>query len=209
MIRIVLIEDDTDIREGLCELLQSRDDLELLTAEESVEDLLSKPELIAETDIALMDIGLPGMSGIQGIIELKNLKPDIEVIMITMFNDTVRVFDSLRAGASGYFLKNTSFEDICDAIFTVARGGAGMSPEIARKVIRFFGSTTVKPQKHHLTEKELAVVQALVDGLSYKLIASRLEISIETVRYHIKNIYKKLQVNSKAEVISKSLRGEI
>jgi DNA-binding NarL/FixJ family response regulator len=209
MIQVLVLEDDRAIRDGLCALIEADAGFSLAGSFGSVEAMAGKPEVVKKADVVLMDIGLPGKSGIEGVGIVKKINPEAEVVMITMFRDTYKVFDSLRAGASGYFLKNASFDEISDAVRTVASGGAGMSPEIARKVVGFFSQPSVKPVKHHLTDKEIAVVQALVDGLSYKLIAARLEVSIETVRYHIKNIYRKLHVNSKAEVISKSLRGEL
>ena len=161
-------------------------------------------------DVVLMDIGLPGMSGIDGIRIIKDQHPDIDIIMLTVYHDSHKIFNSLCAGASGYLLKNTPLEEIKNSIETLHDGGAPMSPQIARKVIQYFQpGKKLLQKKSPLTPKEKEIVVGLVDGLSYKMIADRMDISIETVRYHIKNIYQKLHVHSKAEVISKSLRGEI
>jgi DNA-binding NarL/FixJ family response regulator len=145
---------------------------------------------------------------------IKDDHPETDIIMLTVYNDWQKIFDSLRAGASGYLVKNTPLVEIKKAIETVRNGGSVMSPEIARKVMEHFSSPIgaqaekEKPESV-LTPKEKEIVIGLVDGLSYKLLADRMNISIDTIRFHIKNIYKKLHVNSKAEVISKSLRGEI
>jgi DNA-binding NarL/FixJ family response regulator len=155
-----------------------------------------------------MDIGLPGMSGIDGMKLIKQDYPDVDIVMLTVYNDADKIFQSLCAGATGYLLKNTPLEEIKEGIELLTRGGSPMSPQIARKVIDFFGSEKKKVASP-LSEKEKEIVVGLVDGLSYKLIADRMSISLETVRFHIKNIYRKLHVHSKAEVISKSLKGEI
>ena len=156
-----------------------------------------------------MDIGLPGMSGISGIKLIKAKYPEINIIMLTVYHDTHKIFQSLCAGASGYLLKNSPFSEIKKAIKIVNAGGSSMSPQIARKVIEHFQTCEKINHESTLTDKEKEIVSCLVDGLSYKMIAAQEHISIETVRSHIKNIYKKLHVHSKAEVIKKSLTGEI
>ena len=135
--------------------------------------------------------------------------PGINIIMFTIYIDSHKIFDSLCAGASGYLLKNTSFPEMKQAIEIIHSGGSMMSPPIARKVMEHFHAGRKKQTKSPLTDKEKEIVQGLVDGLSYKMIAGSASISIETVRSHIKNIYKKLHVHSKADVIRKSLSGEI
>jgi DNA-binding NarL/FixJ family response regulator len=129
--------------------------------------------------------------------------------MLTIYHDSHKIFDSLVAGASGYLLKHTSLPEIKESIDLLLTGGAPMSPQIARKVIQHFNKPQPDKPDSGLTSREQDIVNGLVDGLSYKLIADRFDISIDTVRAHIRNIYKKLHVNSKAEVIAKSLRGEI
>ncbi len=161
-------------------------------------------------DVILMDIELPGMSGIDGMKLIKNQHPEVEIIILTVYHDSHKIFDSLCAGASGYLLKHTSLPEIKEAIETLVDGGSPMSPQIARKVIDYFKKPEVKKEpESELTPREQEIVVGLVDGLSYKMIADRMDIAIDTVRAHIRNIYKKLHVNSKAEVIAKSLRGEI
>jgi DNA-binding NarL/FixJ family response regulator len=156
-----------------------------------------------------MDLGLPGMSGIDGIKLVKEKYPDVDIVVFSVYNDPKRIFDSLCAGATGYLLKNTPLEEIKEGIELLSKGGSPMSPQIARKVIDHFNPAAKKKVESILSPKEKEIVVGLVDGLSYKLIADRMDISIETVRFHIKNIYRKLHVHGKAEVISKSLRGEI
>lgn len=210
MIKVGIVEDNVKIRTLIQRYLNMQEGMECQHAVDSVEEMLPILESEQKPDLLLMDIQLPGMSGIEGIGIIKQKYPDIEIMMLTIYHDSHKIFDSLYAGASGYLLKHTSLPEIREAIEDLMGGGAPMSPQIARKVIQYFKSP--QPQKSPesvLTAREQDIVTGLVDGLSYKLIAGRYEISIDTVRAHIRNIYKKLHVNSKAEVIAKSLRGEI
>jgi DNA-binding NarL/FixJ family response regulator len=158
-------------------------------------------------EVVLTDIGLPGMSGIEGIRLIKERIKAVDIIMLTVFKDENRIFKSLCAGATGYLVKDTPFPAIKDAILIIRRGGSFMSPAIARKIVEYFNPS--QKNNEGLTSREKQIVQGLVDGLSYKLIADRLSISIDTVRSHIKKIYTKLQVNSRTELISKSYKGFI
>ncbi|MGB2958698.1 MAG: response regulator transcription factor [Bacteroidota bacterium] len=209
MINIAIVEDDADIRDVIRRYLDTQPDLSCKIACDSVEALFTQLKQEPLPNIILMDIGLPGMSGISGIRLLKEMYPDIDIIMLTVYKDPHKIFDSLRAGASGYLLKNTPLPEIKESIEALHAGGAPMSPQIARKVIQFFGPRESSAPSSLLSPREKEIVVGLVDGLSYKLIADRMHISSDTVRFHIKNIYKKLHVHSKAEVITKSLRGEI
>ena len=209
MIRIGIVEDDHIIREGIQKYLNSQDNFVCDIAGESFESFLPELSINGPVDIALVDIGLPGISGINGIKILRKEYPDINIIMLTVYNDPTRIFSSLCAGASGYLLKNTPLDEIKKSIEVLDSGGSPMSPEIARKVIEYFNPKKSEGYKSDLTQKENEIVNVLVDGLSYKLVADKMGISIDTVRFHIRNIYRKLHVNSKAEVISKSLKGEI
>lgn len=214
MITVGIVEDDKDIRTGIQKYLSHQKEFLCEVTGESVEEFLAKTKQVEFPEVILSDIGLPGMSGIDGMRLIKEDHPETDIIMLTVYNDWQKIFDSLRAGASGYLIKNTPLAEIKKAIETVRAGGSVMSPEIARKVMEHFNSpATLQSEKSQpesiLTPKEKEIVIGLVDGLSYKLLADRMNISIDTIRFHIKNIYKKLHVNSKAEVISKSLRGEI
>lgn len=209
---IAIIEDNVKIRDLIQQYLNMQPDIKCGFAASSVELLLAHLKEGFRPEIVLMDIDLEGMSGIDGMKLVKSQYPDVEIIMLTIYHDSHKIFTSLRAGASGYLLKHTSLPEIREAIDVVLAGGSPMSPQIARKVITFFNNPDdamdAKPESG-LTIREQEIVVGLVDGLSYKMIADRMDISIDTVRAHIRNIYKKLHVNSKAEVIAKSLRGEI
>jgi len=209
MINVAIVEDDPFIRKSLQEFIDEQEDMQCSAANESVEAFMYRIDSGNMPDVILMDIGLPGMSGISGIKLIKEKFPEINILMLTIYNDSHKIFQSLCAGASGYLLKNTPFKEIKDAIKTVIGGGACMSPQIARKVIEFFRTGNKKEKASTITLKEKQIVMGLVDGLSYKMIADKENISIETVRSHIKNIYKKLHVHNKAGVIRKSLQGEI
>ncbi len=209
MIRIGIVEDDDLIREGIQRYLNSQENFICEIIANCFENFLPKLRDENSIDVALVDIGLPGISGINGIKILRKEYPDINIIMLTVYNDPTRIFNSLCAGASGYLLKNTPLEEIKKSIEMLDGGGSPMSPEIARKVIEYFNPKKKVGYKSGLTQKENEIVNALVDGLSYKLVADKMGISIDTVRFHIRHIYRKLHVNSKAEVISKSLKGEI
>jgi DNA-binding NarL/FixJ family response regulator len=209
MIHVAIIEDDQVIRDGIQEYLNNQSDLICDTAKETVESFLAVLNNENIPDVILMDIGLPGMSGISGIKIIKEKYPGINILMFTIYHDSHKIFQSLCAGASGYLLKNIPFSEIKSAIEIVQSGGSFMSPQIARKVIDHFQEGRKKAVKSPLTKKEKEIVLGLVDGLSYKMIAEKGFISLETVRTHIKNIYKKLHVHCKAEVIRKSLSGEI
>lgn len=207
---IGIVEDNKKIRDLIQRYLDMQDDMECPVAVDSVEEMLEYLEEHRKPEVLLMDIQLPGMSGIKGMGIIKSKYPEIEIIMLTIYHDSHKIFDSLKAGASGYLLKHTSLPEIKKAIDNLLKGGAPMSPQIARKVISHFNEEAPKKNEDSmLTNREQDIVNGLVDGLSYKLIADRYDISIDTVRAHIRNIYKKLHVNSKAEVIAKSLRGEI
>lgn len=207
---IGIVEDNKKIRDLIQRYLDMQKDMECPVAVDSVEEMLDYLEEHKHPDVMLMDIQLPGMSGIKGMEVIKGKYPEIEIIMLTVYHDSHKIFDSLKAGASGYLLKHTSLPEIKESIENLMKGGAPMSPQIARKVISHFNEEAPKKNENSmLTNREQDIVNGLVDGLSYKLIADRYDISIDTVRAHIRNIYKKLHVNSKAEVIAKSLRGEI
>ena len=209
MAQVGIIEDNKKIRQLMQRYLDMQEDMSCPVATESVEEMLDYLTTYPHPNVLLMDIQLPGMSGIEGMKIIQQKYPDIEIIMLTVYHDSHKIFDSLKAGASGYLLKHTSLPEIKDAIELLMQGGAPMSPQIARKVITHFNDRGQKQQESNLTNREQDIVNGFVDGLSYKLIADRLDISIDTVRAHIRNIYKKLHVNSKAEVIAKSLRGEL
>ncbi|MCW5910619.1 MAG: response regulator transcription factor [Cyclobacteriaceae bacterium] len=208
MISVGIVEDDEEIRKGIQDYLNRQKGFSCSHAYGSVESLLVNLNN-ALPHVLIMDLGLPGMSGIDGMRIIKQRYPEIDLVVFSVYNDPKKIFDSLCAGATGYLLKNTPLDEIKSGIELLVNGGSPMSPQIARKVIEFFTPRNKREAESPLSAKEKEIVIGLVDGLSYKLIADRLNISIETVRFHIKNIYRKLHVHGKAEVISKSLRGEI
>ncbi|MCB0581021.1 MAG: response regulator transcription factor [Phaeodactylibacter sp.] len=209
MIYLGIIEDEPMVRENLEIYFGAQPEIEPILSADSVEGFMENLQPNMPLDTILLDIGLPGMSGLEGIRLLKGRRPDIDVIMLTAYDDSDRIFKALCAGADSYLIKRTGLPVIKDAILTVHRGGSYMSPSIARKVINHFAPKQEKSDNQVLTDRQLQIVNGLVDGLSYKMIADQYLISVETVRDHIKKIYRKLQVNSKAEVIRKKLDGEI
>jgi DNA-binding NarL/FixJ family response regulator len=202
MIKIAIIEDDEDVRESLDSLVQSAETLELCGAFGNAESGL---EYLAENpvDIVLMDIHLPGMDGITCVRKLKAIHPEMQFIMCTIFRDDESVFNALKAGATGYLLKNDDPGRIVDAIHELHAGGSPMTPQIARRVIESFKRPAVTEEIHLLTKRETEMLGLLAKGLRYKEIAENLFISTETVRKHINNTYQKLHVQSRMEAVNK------
>ena len=207
-IKIAIIEDIDEIRNNLADFFNNQPETTCLFTSGSVESFLQQAQSSAIPDIVLSDIGLPGMNGIDGMKKIKHLWPETDIIMLTVFKNNEKIFKSICAGATGYLLKDTPLDEIRRAVIEIHKGGSYMSPSIARKVMEYFSPVKSEPEEA-LTPKERQIIVALTEGLSYKLIADKLLITIDTVRFHIKNIYRKLHVNSKSEVISKALRGEI
>lgn len=206
MIAVAIVEDIKDIREGLEIVLNTSEDCFCLGAYPTAE--LAIPAILeTEPDVVLMDVALPGMSGIECVQAIKGQKPDIDVLMLTVHCDDAYVFQSLQAGACGYLTKNTSPARLLDAIHEAHGGGAPMSSNIARMVVDSFNHFR-KPTVD-LTRREKEVLEQLCEGKSYKMIADALCISEDTVRHHLKNVYKKLEVNSKSEAVIKALKDRL
>lgn len=193
---IVIIEDNSKIREAFAEVINSTDKYVVTGSYGNCEDAIAQLKH-DDPDIVLMDIELPGMSGIEGTMKIKKLCPKCIVLIITVFQDSEKVFQSLCAGASGYLVKNANIETIINNIDEALAGGAPMSLNIAKMVVQSFAVSKDSP----LTERETAVLKGISQGKSYSKIGLDLFISGETVRSHIKNIYQKLAVNSKSEAI--------
>lgn len=209
-IKIVYYEDNRDLREGITFLLQATPGLELLGAFGDCGNLAAELQTL-HPDVVLMDIDLPGLSGIDAVPVVKATLPHSQVLMLTVFDNEEKIFQAIRNGASGYLLKHTPPSEIVAAIFDVHRGGSPMTANVARKVLQFFQAqqkTIPQPDRedYKLSARELDIIKGLVAGYSYKLIADDLHISIDTVRSHIRHIYDKLQVNSKTEAILKAMR---
>lgn len=209
-IKLCIIEDDPVIRESLENYLGVNRAIEIQLVAFSIEDFLEKAKQAIGLDVnlVLLDIGLPGMSGLEGMRYVREKLPEADIVMLTTFEEDENIFKALCGGACSYISKRTSLAQIQEALFVVNRGGSYMSPSIARKIAKHF-MPREKKAGDLLTPRQKQIVDGLVDGLSYKLIADKLSISIDTVRDHIKRIYRALEVNSKAEVIRKSLDGEI
>lgn len=205
-IKVLLYEDNRDLREGISYLLQATAGLELAASLPHVNNV--RTDLATyQPDVVLMDINMPGMSGLEALPIVKATNPKIQVVLLTVFDDDERIFQAVRGGASGYLLKNTPPAEIVQAVFDVFRGGSPMTSCVARKVLQFF-QQPAKPiaAEHDLSARELDILRGLMKGYSYKLIADELGISLDTVRSHIRNVYDKLQVNSKTEAILKAMR---
>ncbi len=207
MIKVSIVEDIDNIRNGIQVLVDGTPGFQCTGSYSSCEEML-KDAVKTDSDVMLMDIGLNGMSGIEGIKLLKKIKPEIDILMLTVHEDNEKIFDALCAGASGYLTKQTPPSRLLDAIREVKEGGSPMSANIARKVVTVFQkkSSIPKSETEELTSREKEVLNGLVDGKSYQLIADTLFVSISTVRFHIKNIYQKLHVKSQTEAVSKAIR---
>jgi len=206
MIKIAIVEDNNTLRSSLESLFNRTDGMRCVA---SLNNLLNVVSQVGSAlpDIILMDIGLPNISGIEGVRTVKTHFPTIQVLMFTVFDDDEKIFDAIRAGASGYLLKKTPPAEIVDAIRDLYHGGAPMTSSIARKVIQSFQSVapSAAVADYLLTVRENEILYSLVDGLSYKKIADKYCVSISTIRTHICNIYHKLHVNSKAEAVARVL----
>ncbi len=209
MIRVAIIEDQREIREGLRELIDGAEDLRCSAAFGSVEEVM--PRMGSDlADVVLVDIGLPGKSGIEGIRLLKESYPDLVLVVLTVFDDDRRIFEAICAGASGYLLKKTPAPRLIQAIRDAAVGGSPMSPEIAARVIALFRQTrSAAPEEHDLTPHEIRVLKLLVDGHNYKTAAVELSVSVNTISFHMRRIYDKLHVHTKSEAVAKALRNQI
>lgn len=208
-IKVAIIEDQREIREGLSMLVNGTNGHNCIGSYRSMEEALSRigNEL---PDVALVDIGLPGMSGIEGIRRLKQSHPDLVLLMLTVYDDDDRIFDALCAGARGYLLKKTPPARILESLREALDGGAPMSPEVASRVIRLFRD--IRPPSgadYQLTPHETRLLKLLIDGHNYKTAAVELGVSVNTISFHMKHIYEKLEVHSKSEAVSKALRHRL
>lgn len=208
MTRILIYEDNTQLREVLSILIGGSPGFELVGAKPDCSDILSDVRSL-DPGLVLMDIDMPMMSGVEGLKLLRSYGLNVKVLMLTVFDDNHNIFEAIRSGANGYILKKTPPAKIIEAIQDALDGGAPMTSSIATQVLQMFAERhrdKKETQEFNLSAREQDVLNLLVKGFSYKLIADQLFISMDTVRSHIKKIYEKLQVNSKSEALLKTLK---
>jgi len=208
-IKIIIFDDNDSLRDSVGMLLQNTPDFTLAGA---YAHCLDVTENIKDTkpDVVIMDIDMPGMNGIEGVKLIRKNFPTVQILMLTVFDDDEKVFAAIKAGAAGYILKNTEPNNLLQAISEVYNGGAPMTPGIAKKVLHQFQAILPEEEKdYHLSIREKEVLGLLVDGLSYKMIAGKLNITYDTVRAHMKKIYEKLHVSSMTEAVVKALNQKL
>lgn len=209
VIKAAIVEDQTDIRSGLTVLINGTPGYRCTGSYRSMEEALAG--IASNTpDVVLCDIGLPGMSGIEGIRILKERYPTLSLLMLTVYDDDERIFDALCAGASGYLLKRTAPARLLESLREAVSGGAPMSPEVATRVIAVFRE--IRPPEradYDLTPHESRLLKLLVDGHNYTTAAAELNVSYNTVKFHMRQIYAKLQVHSKSEAVAKAMRERL
>ncbi len=209
VINVAIVEDVRALRDGFRMLIDGTEGFRCTGSFRTMEEALDKIKLDLPK-VVLADIGLPGMNGIEGVRRLKQQFPALSILMLTVYDDDDRIFEALCAGACGYLLKKTPPARLLDSISEAANGGAPMTPEIARRVVRLFRQ--VRPPDradYNLTPHEMRLLKLLVEGHNYKTAATELHISFNTVCFHIKSIYEKLQVHSKSEAVAKALRNRL
>lgn len=208
-IRVGIIEDLLEVREGLMTLIDRARGFQCVCGYRTMEEALAQLDPAA-VDVILADLGLPGMSGTEGIRILRERSPDVPILALTVYADEDDVFDALCAGASGYLLKNTPPARLLESLREAVAGGAPMSPEVARRVVHLF--RTIRPAPRgagRLTPQETELLKLLVEGHHYKTAADVMGISVHTVSFHLRNVYAKLQVHSKSEAVARALRDRL
>ena len=209
VIRTMIVEDQKDLREGLSTLVNFTPGFTCIGAFRTMEECIARIRHEVP-DVILSDIGLPGMSGIEGIRVIKEMHPDLTVLVLTVYDDNEKIFDALCAGATGYLLKQTEPAELLRSVKEAVAGGAPMSPEVAARVIKLFREVR-PPEKvdYDLTPHELRLLKLLVDGHNYVTAAEQLKISYNTIKFHVRNIYDKLQVHSKSEAVAIAMRDRL
>jgi DNA-binding NarL/FixJ family response regulator len=211
MINVVVVEDNESIREGLKILINGTEGFRCSETFSECETMLKYITRL-KPDVLLMDLGLTGMSGVEGIKMVKEVLPHITILVLTVYEENDLIFDALCAGASGYLVKKTPPSKLLEAINDAYHGGAPMSSNIARKVIDYFQQNKIHPyhkDTYTLTPREKEILSGLVDGLNFKAIADSLFISLDTVRFHFRNIYKKLHVHSQSAAVAKAIKEKL
>lgn len=208
MVKIIIIEDNVYARTGWESTLNLDSEFVVLDTFSSCEEAF-KSQSLKRADVVLLDIGLPGISGIEGAEKISNINPNTLIIMITIHDDDRSVFGSLQSGAIGYLHKSVSPEELIDAIKVALKGGSPMSPQIARKVLKSFHRFKPQYEEDCLTKKEEKILNLLSEGKSYKTIAEEIYLTVNGVKYHIRSIYQKLHVNSRSEAVNKGRKLRI
>lgn len=209
MIKLLLYEDNPQLREGLTMLIDGSEGFSVLAAYKNCNNVVAEVEAW-KPDVILMDIDMPGTNGIEGLKLIREKNDEVKVLMLTVFDDNRNVFEAIKNGANGYVLKKTPPAKLLEFIAEAASGGAPMTASIATQVLKMFSQINApKSEDYNLSEREKQVLQLLVDGYSYKMIASQMFIAIDTVRSHIKKIYEKLHVNSKSEAVARAFKDRI
>ncbi len=197
------MEDDTDIRQSLEEIISASGEMTCVAAFPNAEEFIESFKYI-HADVVLMDINLPGKDGIKTVAQVKPLKPKVQYLMCTSYEEPEKTFDSLCAGATGYLVKNCTPEQLYNAIIDIYKGGSPMSPQIARLVVTSFNQQQKRTEEFEtLTEREKEILQHLAKGFQYKEIAAKLFLSVETIRTYVRHIYEKLQVHTRTDAVNK------
>jgi DNA-binding NarL/FixJ family response regulator len=208
-VRILLYDDNEALRQSMEALITEESDFELLAAMPNAETVTTDIASL-KPDVILMDIDMPNVNGVQAVRKIRVINESLPVIMLTVFDDNENIFNAICAGASGYILKRYATEEIPAAIRNVLTGGAPMTGTVARKVLQMVPQAKTSEQENsNLSKRETAILQYLVNGFSYKMIAAEMKISIDTVRFHIKKIYDKLHVHSATEAVSRALKDKL
>ena len=206
--KLLIFEDNARLRQSLELLLNDEINFHVAGAWPHCDEAAKFVDKY-NADLVVMDVDMPGIGGVAGVRQIKNVNPEVKVVMHTMFDDDSRIFDSICAGADGYMLKNTSPLQLVTALQEVMQGGAPMSPFVAQKVFQHFRQANVVNEKFNLTVREKEILELLVKGNSYKMIADKSNVTIDTVKKHLQNIYHKLHVNCGTEAVAKALQHKI
>jgi DNA-binding NarL/FixJ family response regulator len=208
-IRVLLYDDNEALRASMEALLSEKPEFELLATMPNAETVITDIREF-KPDVVLMDIDMPVVNGVEAVRNIRKVNEQLPVIMLTIFDDNENIFNAVCAGATGYILKRFATEEICDAIRNVMTGGAPMTGSVARKVLQMVPKAkNVEQEKSNLSDRETQILQFLVNGYSYKMIAGELKVSLDTVRFHIKKIYDKLHVHSATEAVSKAIKNRL